>query len=47
MTGLAVVPVVMAHAGHVLIDLAIYLGPVVAIIGFLKWSDWRDGRKDR
>jgi hypothetical protein len=47
MSTFAMVPVVMAHAGHVLLDLAIYLGPVVAIVLFLKASDWRDARRKR
>jgi hypothetical protein len=33
-----------AHAGHVLIDLPIYLGPVVAIAIWLKVANWREKR---
>jgi hypothetical protein len=47
MSAFATVPVVVAHAGHVLLDLAIYLGPVIAIIVFLKASDWRDAWRKR
>jgi hypothetical protein len=37
-------PFVFAHAGHVLIDLPIYLGPVVALIVWLKLAGWRERR---
>ena len=37
-------PLVFAHAGHVLIDLPIYLGPVVALIVWLKLANWREKR---
>ena len=36
-----------AHAGHILIDLPIYLGPVVVIAVWLKFSSWRDKRSSR
>ncbi|MDX6698219.1 MAG: hypothetical protein QOE65_1616 [Solirubrobacteraceae bacterium] len=38
---------VFAHAGHVAVDLAIYLGPVV-VIGLGLWiADRRERRRDR
>jgi hypothetical protein len=37
-------PLVVAHAGHVLIDLPIYLGPVVALVVWLKLANWREKR---
>ena len=33
-----------AHAGHVLIDLPIYLGPVIVLGAWLLFSNWRDRR---
>jgi len=36
-----------AHAGHILIDLPIYLGPVVVIAVWLKLSSWREKRRER
>jgi hypothetical protein len=39
-----VTPLVFAHAGHVLIDLPIYLGPVVALVVWLKLASWREKR---
>jgi len=38
---------VLAHAGHVLVDLAIYLGPVVVIALGLLWADRREKRRSR
>jgi hypothetical protein len=35
----------LAHAGHVLIELPIYLGPVLALIAWFKFSEWRQKRK--
>jgi hypothetical protein len=35
-----------AHAGHVLIDLPIYLGPVIVVAAWLKFSSWRDKRSE-
>lgn len=35
---------VIAHAGHVLVDLAVYLGPVLLVLGVLKLSDLRRRR---
>ena len=43
MSPLAVHPV-LAHAGHVLIDLPIFLGPVIVIVMWLKIANWRDKR---
>jgi hypothetical protein len=34
-----------AHAGHILIDLPIYLGPVVVVAVWLKLSSWREKRR--
>lgn len=34
----------LAHAGHVVVDLAVYLGPVLAVAAWLKLSTWREGR---
>jgi hypothetical protein len=36
-----------AHAGHVLIDLPIFLGPVVMLVVWLKIANWRDKRSGR
>jgi hypothetical protein len=36
----------IAHAGHVLIELPIYLGPVVLLVAWSKLSDWRRKRKE-
>lgn len=36
--------VVFAHAGHVLIDLPIFMGPVLAIGAWLMIASWRDRR---
>jgi hypothetical protein len=36
-----------AHAGHVLIELPIYLGPVVLLIAFFKFNEWRQRRNER
>jgi len=41
---------VLAHAGHVLVDLAIYLGPVLVIAVLFKLGERRrppDGDPDR
>ena len=40
-------PLVFAHMGHVLIDLPIYLGPVVALGAWLGITSWRDRRAAR
>jgi len=37
----------LAHAGHVLVQLPIYLGPVIALIVWLKLAEWRARRRDR
>jgi hypothetical protein len=37
----------MAHAGHVLIDLPIYLGPVILLVAWFKLSEWRQKRRER
>jgi hypothetical protein len=36
-----------AHAGHVLIDLPIFMGPVIAITVWLAIANWRDKRSSR
>jgi hypothetical protein len=36
-----------AHAGHVLIDLPIFLGPVLMMVIWLTVANWRDKRKGR
>lgn len=38
------VPLVLAHAGHVLIDLSVFLGPVIAIAMWFGIASWRDRR---
>ena len=38
---------VFAHAGHVLVDLAIYLGPVLVIGLGLLYADRREKRRGR
>jgi hypothetical protein len=35
-----------AHAGHVLVELPIYLGPVVLLVAWFKLSEWRQKRKE-
>ena len=35
----------MAHAGHVLIELPIYLGPVLLLVAWFKFNDWRQKRR--
>jgi hypothetical protein len=35
----------LAHAGHVLVELPIYLGPVVLLVVWFKVSEWRQKRK--
>jgi hypothetical protein len=37
----------MAHAGHVLVDLPIYLGPVILLVAWFKLSEWRQKRRER
>ena len=37
----------MAHAGHVLIELPIYLGPVLLLVAWFKLSEWRQKRRGR
>jgi hypothetical protein len=36
----------IAHAGHVLVELPIYLGPVVLLVAWFKFSEWRQRRRD-
>jgi hypothetical protein len=36
----------LAHAGHVLIELPIYLGPVLLLVLWFKVADWRRRRRD-
>lgn len=37
----------LAHAGHVLVELPIYLGPVLLLVAWFKLNDWRQKRKER
>jgi hypothetical protein len=37
----------LAHAGHVLIELPIYLGPLLLLVFWFKFSEWRQRRKER
>jgi hypothetical protein len=37
----------LAHAGHVLVALPIYLGPVIVLVAWFKFNDWRQRRKER
>ena len=37
----------MAHAGHVLVELPIYLGPVILLVAWFKVSQWRQRRRER
>ena len=34
----------IAHFGHVLVDLPIFLGPVIVLVAWLKIANWRDKR---
>ena len=36
----------LAHAGHVLVELPIYLGPVLLLVAWFKLSEWRHKRKN-
>ena len=35
----------LAHAGHMLVTLPIYIGPVILLIAWYKVSEWRQKRK--
>ena len=35
----------LAHAGHVLIELPIYLGPVLLLVAWFKFNEWRQKRR--
>jgi hypothetical protein len=35
----------LAHAGHVLVELPIYLGPVLLLVLWFKLGDWREKRR--
>jgi hypothetical protein len=35
----------LAHAGHVLIDLPIFLGPVLVLTAWVVWQTRRDRRR--
>jgi hypothetical protein len=37
---------VLAHTGHVLVDMAIYLGPVLVIAILFKATERRSGHED-
>lgn len=47
MTAAAAWPVPLAHAGHVLLDLAIYVGPILVIGVALFVADRRERRRRR
>jgi hypothetical protein len=38
---------ILAHTGHVLIDLSVFLGPVLMVFIWLTVANWRDRRKGR
>ena len=37
----------LAHAGHVLIELPIYLGPALLLVLWFKLGDWLKKRRER
>ena len=37
----------LAHTGHVLIDLSVFMGPVLMVAIWLTIASWRDRHKDR
>jgi hypothetical protein len=39
--------VVGAHLGHWYVGGPIYLSPVIGVWAFIKWSEWRQRRRDR
>jgi len=41
----ALLPTLLAHAGHWAVDLAIYLGPMAVIVAVLKLGDRRRRRE--
>jgi hypothetical protein len=42
-----VTPPPIAHSGHVLVDLGIFLGPMALLAGWLKLSDRRQAKRER
>jgi hypothetical protein len=38
--------VILAHLGHWYVSL-LYVGPVVLLVGFLRFQSWRDRRRGR
>jgi hypothetical protein len=36
-----------AHLGHWYVGLPVYLSPVIAVFALLKWSEWRQRRRER
>ena len=38
---------VLAHAGHLLIDIPLFLGPVVILVLALMWSSRAEKRRER
>jgi hypothetical protein len=38
---------VVAHAGHLLIDIPLFLGPVIVLALALVWSTRRERRRER
>jgi hypothetical protein len=39
-------PFVIAHAGHALVDLSVFLGPVVLLLAAVKIAGWRERRRE-
>lgn len=37
----------LAHSGHLLIDLSVFLGPLLMVAIWLTIAGWRDRRKER
>lgn len=37
---------IFAHLGHWYISLPVFMGPALALIVFLKWQTWREGRSE-
>jgi hypothetical protein len=38
---------VVAHAGHLLVDIPLFMGPVVVLVVALVWSARRERRRER
>lgn len=37
----------LAHVGHVLIDLPVFLGPVLVVCAWIAWVTHKDRRRER